>query len=72
MKFLPSSDDERTAMLAAIGASSIDALFEDVPPEVRTRAKPDIGHPLSEIEVRRDLGGVAAKNADARRYAHFL
>jgi len=72
MKFLPSSDDERAEMLAAIGAPSIEALFEDVPAEVRTTAKPDIGRPLSEIEVRRDLGGVAAKNADARRYAHFL
>jgi glycine dehydrogenase subunit 1 len=72
MKFLPSSDDERAAMLAAIGAKSIDALFEDVPQEVRLAKKPDIGRPLSEIEIRRDLGAVAAKNADARRYAHFL
>ena len=72
MKFLPSSDDERAAMLAAIGAESIEALFEDVPRDVRTTKKPGIGRPLSEIEVRRELGGVAAKNADARRFAHFL
>jgi len=72
MKFLPSSDDERAAMLAAIGADSIEALFEDVPREVRTRKKPEIGPPLSEIEIRRELGGIAAKNADARRFAHFL
>ena len=72
MKFLPSSDDERAAMLAAIGVDSIDALFADVPAAVRRGGKPPIGRPLSEIEVRRQLGAAAAQNADARRFAHFL
>ena len=72
MKFLPSSDDERAEMLAAIGVDSVDALFADVPGTVRRSGKPSIGRPLSEIEVRRDLGATAAKNADARRFAHFL
>ncbi len=70
MKFLPTSDRERQQMLAAIGVSSIDDLFATVPAEVRQ--PPDLPAPLSEIEIRRFLGGLAAKNASARDTAFFL
>jgi glycine dehydrogenase subunit 1 len=70
VKFLPTSDAERREMLAAIGASSIDDLFASVPAEVRGEA--DLPAPLSEIEVRRFLGGLAARNASARDTAFFL
>jgi glycine dehydrogenase subunit 1 len=70
VKFLPTSDRERQQMLAAIGVSSIDDLFAAVPAEVRQ--PPDLPAPLSEIEIRRFLGGLAAKNASARDTAFFL
>jgi len=70
VKFLPTSDREREQMLAAIGVSSIDDLFATVPAEVRQ--PPDLPAPLSEIEIRRFLGGLAAKNANARDTAFFL
>jgi glycine dehydrogenase subunit 1 len=70
VKFLPTSDAERTAMLSAIGVRSIDDLFAAVPPEVRKA--PDLPPPMSEIEIRRFLGGLAKKNADARDNAFFL
>ena len=70
MKFLPNSDAERRDMLAAIGASSIEDLFATVPPAVRQA--PDLPDPLSEIEIRRFLGGLASKNANARDTAFFL
>src|SRR5262249_17634378 len=57
-------------MLAAIGVGSIEDLFASVPPAVRE--KPDLPAPLSEIEVRRFLGGLAARNANARDTAFFL
>jgi glycine dehydrogenase subunit 1 len=72
MKFLPSSDDERKEMLAAIGVSSVEDLFADVPEPVRAKSKPRLGPPLSEIELRRLFGGLASRNADARGWAHFL
>src|SRR5215471_7804515 len=72
MKFLPSSEDERREMLASIGASSVEELFADVPEAVRSKEKPKLGRPLSEIEIRRDFARMAARNADAREYAHFL
>ena len=70
MKFLPTSGAEQAAMLSAIGARSIDDLFAAVPASVR-RA-PDLPAPMSEIEIRRFLGGMAAKNANARETAFFL
>jgi glycine dehydrogenase subunit 1 len=70
VKFLPTSDSERDQMLAAIGVASIDDLFASVPPAVRGKA--DLPAPLSEIEVRRFLGGLSARNASARDTAFFL
>jgi glycine dehydrogenase subunit 1 len=70
VKFLPTSDAERREMLAAIGASSIEDLFASVPSAVRAEA--DLPAPLSEIEIRRFLGGLAARNASARETAFFL
>ena len=70
MKFLPASDAERREMLAAIGAASIDALFASVPQAVRQA--PDLPAPMSEIEIRRFLGGLASRNANARETAFFL
>jgi glycine dehydrogenase subunit 1 len=70
VKFLPGSDAERREMLAAIGAPSIDALFASVPQAVRQ--DPDLPAPLSEIEIRRFLGGLASRNANARETAFFL
>lgn len=72
MKFLPSSDDERREMLAAIGVRSVEDLFVDVPAEVRAPGKPKLGAPLSEVEIRREFGRLAARNADPRSFAHFL
>ena len=70
MKFLPTSDAERAAMLAAIGVKTIDDLFAAVPEAVR-RA-PDLPPPMSEIEIRRFVGGMASRNANARDTAFFL
>ncbi len=70
MKFLPTSDAQRAAMLAAIGVRSIDDLFAAVPAAVRRG--PDLPPPMSEIEIRRFLGAMAGRNANARDTAFFL
>ena len=70
MKFLPTSDADRSEMLRAIGVSSVEDLFASIPAEVRQPA--DLPPPLSEIEVRRLLGSLAARNANARESAFFL
>jgi glycine dehydrogenase subunit 1 len=51
-------------MLAAIGVSSVDDLFASIPAEVR--AEPKLAPPMSEIEIRRLLGSLSDRNANAR------
>ena len=70
MKFLPVSDADRVEMLRAIGADSVEDLFAAIPREVR--ALPALPGPLSEIEIRRDLGGLARRTASARDTDFFL
>jgi glycine dehydrogenase subunit 1 len=70
VKFLPTSDTDRAQMLAAIGARSIEDLFASIPASVRE--KPNLPLPLSEIEIRRLMGSIAGKNANARETAFFL
>jgi glycine dehydrogenase subunit 1 len=70
MKFLPLSEADRAEMLRAIGAPSVEALFNVIPKEVREEAK--LPPPLSEIEIRRLMGGLSARNASARETAFFL
>ena len=70
MKFLPVSENDRAEMLRAIGAPSVEALFASIPEPVRR--EPVLPDPLSEIEIRRLMGSLAAKNANARDSAFFL
>ena len=70
MKFLPVSDSDRAEMLRSIGAPSVEGLFAAIPAQVRS--EPKLPPPLSEIEIRRLMGGLAAKNASARGTAFFL
>jgi glycine dehydrogenase subunit 1 len=80
MPYIPHSDADRQAMLAAIGVQSVDDLFADVPAHVRF---PDLNLPpaLSEMEARRELANLAKDNftvADgpcflgAGAYHHFV
>ncbi len=52
--YLPATDADRERMLRVIGVSSIDELFEDIPPEHR-RPRLELPAPLSEPELVREL-----------------
>ena len=65
MRYLPLTPDDRTAMLAAIGAKSIDDLFVDVPQAARLDGPVDLPRVAGELEVERALSAMAAKNATA-------
>ena len=73
MRYLPLSDTDRTAMLATIGAASVDDLFADVPEEARLDG-PIRGLPMhaSEMAVERQLGAMAKKNMVAGEVPFFL
>ena len=65
MRYLPLTPDDRAAMLSAIGASSIDDLFVDVPESARLDAPVDLPRVQGELEVERALSAMAGKNATA-------
>ena len=78
--YIPNTTDEQAEMLSALGIDSIDQLFADIPDEYRNPAL-DLPAPLSELEIQRELGGMAAKNRSlgsgpsflgAGSYNHFI
>jgi glycine dehydrogenase subunit 1 len=73
MRYLPLTDADRAAMLAAVGASAIDDLFVDVPAEARL-AGPIAGLPLhaGEMAVERHMTALAGKNLDAGAAPFFI
>ena len=63
MRYIPNSPAERDSLLAAVGAASVNDLFATVPRSVLLKEAPALPPPASEIEIRRDMGRLAAKNA---------
>ncbi|MBD8678105.1 aminomethyl-transferring glycine dehydrogenase subunit GcvPA [Sphingomonas sp. CFBP 13720] len=73
MRYLPLTPTDRSAMLATIGADTIDDLFVDVPESARLDG-PVAGLPnhASELSVERHLSALAAKNVAAGSVPFFL
>ena len=71
MRYLPLTPDDRSAMLAAIGAKSIDDLFVDVPAAARREGLVDLPRVAGELEVERALGAMAGKNVAAGAVPFF-
>ncbi|MGZ8313129.1 MAG: aminomethyl-transferring glycine dehydrogenase subunit GcvPA [Allosphingosinicella sp.] len=73
MRYLPLSDADRRQMLAAVGASTIDDLFSDVPEPARLAAKiAGLDDHASELSVERQLGALAGRNLVAGQAPFFL
>jgi glycine dehydrogenase subunit 1 len=66
------TDADRAAMLEAIGVSSIEELFEQVPEAVRLGRPLDLESALSEPELVSHLEELAAKNVHVGRELSFL
>ena len=73
MRYLPLTPADRQAMLATIGAASIDDLFIDVPAEARLSG-PISGLPghASEMAVERHFSALARQNMAAGHHPFFL
>jgi glycine dehydrogenase subunit 1 len=65
MRYIPHTDQDVARLLEAIGAPTVDALFAGIPSRDRLSGALDMAAPLSESEVLRRLGGLAAQNAAA-------
>ena len=73
MRYLPLTEADRRAMLATIGAPSVDALFRDVPQSARLTG-PIAGLPAhkGELEVERIVGRMAARSVPVSSVPSFL
>ncbi|MBN1243926.1 MAG: aminomethyl-transferring glycine dehydrogenase subunit GcvPA [Spirochaetales bacterium] len=71
MPFVPNTDADRAAMLAAIGAGSVEELFADVP-AARRFPKLELPKALSELEILRELDALAKKNEATDSGAWFV
>ncbi|WJV20385.1 aminomethyl-transferring glycine dehydrogenase subunit GcvPA [Rossellomorea marisflavi] len=71
-RYLPMTDQDQREMLDSIGVDTVDALFEDIPEEVRFKGDYNIKKAKSETELVKELTALAAKNADLRSHASFL
>lgn len=73
MRYLPLTPADRAAMLAAIGAQSVDELFRDVPESAHLDGPiRDLPNHQGELAVERALGALAAKNRPAGAGPFFL
>ena len=72
MPYLLNTPEDTAAMLAKIGAGSVDDLFAPVPADARLARPLAIPPALSEIELTAHLAGLARKNRPAGDLACFL
>jgi glycine dehydrogenase subunit 1 len=70
--YLSLTDSDREEMLAAIGVSSVDELFEQVPPGVRFGRELDVPLALGEAELVRHVEELAARNVHTGAELSFL
>ena len=72
MSYLSVSDADRAEMLAAIGASSVDELFEQIPLGVRFERELAVPPALGETELVRHMEDLAARNVHTGLELSFL
>lgn len=76
--YIPSTNDEQSAMLSSIGLKAGDELFGVVPEAMKVKQL-DLPHGMSELETSQKMRGIAAKNKvfstifrGAGAYNHFI
>ena len=68
MAFLPHTDEDVRAMLAAIGVESIEALFDEIPAALGRPIAEDADGAMTEAEVMRLMGARAAQDGSYRNF----
>ncbi len=78
MPFIPHTEDDVKAMLAAIGADSIEALFDEIPAELRARGLENVPEGMNEMAISRLMHQRAAADGQplcfigAGAYEHHI
>ncbi len=69
--YIPNTDEDRDAMIQAIGAESVEQLLRDITGTAGDTL-PSLLPRLSEIELQRDFRNLASRNRDVVQYPSFL
>jgi len=70
--YLPHTEPDRQAMLAAIGVKAVDELFADIPAAVRMKQPLNLPPALSEMELKEYFQELAMKDRDFEQTLCFL
>ena len=68
MPFIPHTDEDIRAMLAAIGVDSIETLFDEIPVQLRARELPEIAPASNESEILRLMQTRADQDGSYRTF----
>ncbi len=72
MPYIPNTDKDRKEMLKRIGMDAFEQLLSEIPEQLRLKGEYNIKDALSELEVLKELEGIARKNKTGREYVSFL
>ena len=72
MSYFFNTESDIAEMLKAIGAESIEELFDVIPEELRLGRSLDLPSAMSEIELTRHMGELSAKNKSTESHLCFL
>lgn len=70
--YLPHTEEDRQAMLEAVGVKSVEELFADIPAAVRLKRPLDLPGPLSEMELKAHIQELALHGRDFEESLYFL
>jgi glycine dehydrogenase subunit 1 len=72
MSYLFNTDDDRKAMLQAIGAESIEELFRSIPAETQLSRPLNLPAAMGELELQQHVQALASQNQNVVDYCCFL
>jgi glycine dehydrogenase subunit 1 len=71
-RYLPHTAEDITAMLATVGANSLEDLFSAIPEDCRRKDEMDLPEPMTEWELNRHMEGLAGQNAVSPEYKIYI
>ncbi|MFD1850609.1 aminomethyl-transferring glycine dehydrogenase subunit GcvPA [Oceanobacillus bengalensis] len=71
-RYLPMTETDKQEMLDAIGVTSTEDLFSDIPSEVRVNGALNLKKPKNEYQLKKELTEMANKNVNLKEYSSFL
>ncbi|MGP4107292.1 aminomethyl-transferring glycine dehydrogenase subunit GcvPA [Virgibacillus sp. L01] len=71
-RYLPMTETDKREMLETIGVGSSEELFSDIPSQVRFKGELNLKKPANEAQLKKELAGMAKKNANLIEYSSFL